>query len=240
MTDSAAREHRTVSRVTTILEAVARDRRGIRLTVLAQLLDAPKSSVHGLTKGLVATGYLIERDGGYVLGPAVGALLTPGRPSLLEAARPVMEELQERCGETVALCALVGDSVVYVDLVESTQAIRYVAPLRTRRPLYPTSAGKCFLSYMKQSKVEAYLREFPADRRDDIRAELAEVRQNGVAYNRGETVGDVTAVASPILVAGRPTACLNVAGPTSRMLDKLADVASSLRLVTDKAAQRLA
>lgn len=240
VTDTAAREHRTVSRVTTILEAVARERQGIRLTVLAKLLDAPKSSVHGLTQGLVATGYLVDRHGTYMLGPAVGALLSPTRPSLLEAARPAMEELQQQCDETVALCALVGDSVVYVDLVESTQALRYSAPLRTRRPLYPTSAGKCFLAYMKESKVEAHLKNFAPEQRDAIRSELFEVRTSGVAYNRGETISDVTAVASPILVAGRPAACLNVAGPTARMLDKLAEVANSLRVVTGRAAKRLA
>lgn len=240
MTESASHEHRTVSRVTTILEAIARERRGVRLTELAKLLNAPKSSVHGLTKGLVATGYLVEGDGAYTLGPAVGALLAPSRPTLSEAARPAMVELQQQWDETVALCSLVGDSVVYVDLVESSQAIRYSAPLRTRRPLYPTSAGKCFLAHMRQSRLDSYLKNFPPPARESIRAELAEVRTSGVAYNRGETVPDVTAVASPIIVAGRPVACLNVAGPTARMVDRISDIASSVRAVTGKAAQRLA
>jgi DNA-binding IclR family transcriptional regulator len=239
LTESAAQEHRTVSRVTTILEAVASARRGVRLTDLARMLGAPKSSVHGLTKGLVATGYLVELNGTYTLGPAVGALLNPPRPTLLQAAQPAMVEIQQEWDETVALCSLVGDSVVYVDLVESTQAIRYSAPLRTRRPLYPTSAGKCFLAFMRESRVESYLKDFPVDSRRAILAELAEVRASGLGYNRGETVPDVTAVASPIMVAGRPAACLNVAGPTARMGSKLAGVAERLLAVTDKAARAL-
>ena len=228
-----------MSRVTTILEAIARDGRGIRLTDLAKLLGAPKSSVHGLTKGLVATGYLIELDGTYTLGPAVGALLTRAQPTLLEAAQPAMVELQQEWDETVALCSLVGGSVVYVDLVESSQALRYSAPLRTRRPLYPTSAGKCFLAHMRASRVDAYLAAYSARDRASIWAELAEVRTRGVAYNRGETVPDVTALASPIMVAGRPVACLNVAGPTARMEGKLDGVTVSLQSVTQRAAQRL-
>lgn len=239
MTEAAVQEHRTVSRVTTILEAVASARTGMRLTDLAKLLDAPKSSVHGLTRGLVATGYLLELNGTYTLGPAVAALLSTSRPTLLEAARPAMVELQQEWDETVALCSLVGDSVVYVDLVESTQAIRYSAPLRTRRPLYPTSAGKCFLAHMRGSRLETYLSTFPEKERAAIRAELNDVRERGVALNRGETVPDVTAVASPIMVSGRPVACLNVAGPTARMTPKLDGLSSTLLAVTDEAARRL-
>ena len=58
MRDSVGREHRTVTRVTTILEAAAAHPEGVKLTALSALLDAPKSSVHGLVSGLLATGYL--------------------------------------------------------------------------------------------------------------------------------------------------------------------------------------
>jgi DNA-binding IclR family transcriptional regulator len=228
-----------VSRVTSILEAVASHPAGVRLTDLAKLLGAPKSSVHGLTKGLVATGYLVERDGTYALGPAIDALLIAPRGSLLETARTAMVELQQKWDETVSLCALVGDSVVYVELVESTQSIRYSGPLRTRRPLYPTSAGKCFLAYMPTSRFEEYLKNFPASEHDSIRKEIATVRKEGVAYNWGQTVLDVTAVAGPILVDGQPVACLAVAGPTARISDKLGGLTESVRAVTAEAARRL-
>ena len=71
----AAKAHRTVSRVTTILELAAANRSGVRLTELATALDAPRSSVHGLVKGLVATGYLREEGGTYRIGPAINSLL---------------------------------------------------------------------------------------------------------------------------------------------------------------------
>ena len=51
-------EHRTVSRVMAVLEAVvASEPNGLRLADLADMLDAPKSTLHGLAKGLAATGY---------------------------------------------------------------------------------------------------------------------------------------------------------------------------------------
>jgi len=49
-----------------ILEHVlASDADGVRLLDLSAAIDAPKSSVHGLAKGLVATGYFREERGRY-------------------------------------------------------------------------------------------------------------------------------------------------------------------------------
>ena len=227
----APKEHRTVSRVTTILETVAADPHGVRLGVLAGVLDAPKTSVHGLVKGLVATGYLRELDGAYVLGPAVSALLAPSRPPLIDTARPTMRRLQERFDETVMLATLVGDSVVYLDTIESTQLVRYSAPLRTRRPIYPTSSGKCLLAHMNPSARAAYVHaRFPEQAaRDRVERELDRVVADGVAYNRGETVPDVSAVAAVVLPPQGATAAIAVAGPTSRIADRLDAMADAVR-----------
>jgi DNA-binding IclR family transcriptional regulator len=229
MRDSAGREHRTVTRVTTILEAAAAHPEGVKLTALSALLDAPKSSVHGLVSGLLATGYLVDRDGAYVLGPAVSLLPQPSKPSVLAHAHRSLEALAAQCNETSTLSLLVGGSVAYVDLVESTQSIRYSAPLRVRRPLYPTSSGKCFLAYMPAGQRDSYLNEAVSDAAalEEIHHELDSVRRDGVAYNRGETVPDVFAVASPVLVRGRVVACLSIAGPRQRMeaaIDSLAEI----------------
>jgi DNA-binding IclR family transcriptional regulator len=229
MRDSVGREHRTVTRVTTILEAAAAHPEGVKLTALSALLDAPKSSVHGLVNGLLATGYLQDRDGGYVLGPAVALLPQPSKPSVLANARRSLETLEAQCSETATLSLLVGGSVVYVDIVESKQSIRYSAPLRVRRPLYPTSSGKCFLAHMPRGQRDSYLAETISDPAvlQKVHAELEAVRREGVAYNRGETVPDVFAVASPVLVRGRVVACLSVAGPRQRMetvIDSLAEM----------------
>lgn len=231
MVDSAAGEHRTVRRVTTILEAAGDSPEGIRLAALARRLEAPKSSVHSLLRGLVAAGYLDERDGGYVLGPAIGTLLLPAGSGSHVSARRALEELQRFSGESAMYCRLVGDSVVYTDIVESAQLIRYAAPLRERRPLYPTSAGKCFLAHFSPNRLASYLvGHVAASSRTAVEAELAAVRRDGVAFNRGETVPDVYAAASPITSGSRGViACLAVAGPHVRVEPKLPEIAAKLR-----------
>jgi DNA-binding IclR family transcriptional regulator len=231
MTASLAKEHRTVSRVTTILEAVAVAPQGMSLAALATLLGAPKSSVHGLVQGLIATGYLDEGDHGYTIGPAVGMLASSGGASVPALAHRALEVIQRSCNESATLCTLVGETVVYLDRVESTQLIRYTAPLRVRRPLWPTSAGKCFLAHMRPTRRKSYLAAHFAEpeERARIEAELDEVVREGYATNRGETVPDVFAVASPIIISGRVLACLQVAGPGSRMADQMDKIAVLVR-----------
>jgi DNA-binding IclR family transcriptional regulator len=234
-------EHRTVSRITTILETVAADSGGVRLSQLAEVLNAPKSSVFSLVKGLVRTGYLNEDRGAYILGPAVHALLDFQRPTLPEIARPYLEQLHKTYDETIMLATPVGDSVVYLIKIESTQSIRYSAPLHTRRPLYPTSTGKSMLAYMPDRIRERYLRAWVSDeaQRERAEAELAKVRETGVATNNDETLPDVSAVAAAILVDNRAVASIAVAGPTGRMVAKLSDAAVSVREMSNQVASRL-
>lgn len=225
-----AKEHRTVSRVTTILELVASQRDGARLGDIAEYLSAPKSSASGLVKGLVATGYLREENGRYCIGPAVSALLAPSRSSIVDHVQPVMRALHQRFNETVSLCVRVGTSVVYVDSIESTHIIRYATPFRERRPLYPTSAGKCFLAYGSKVLRQNYLvNNFSDKESEEISIELAEVERTGLAFNRGETLPDVSAVAAPLLFNAQLSHCLAVAGPSSRTASQLEIIGQALK-----------
>lgn len=227
--EHTAQPHRTVSRVLRILEtAVAAGEDGVTLTRLATGLDSAKSSVHGFVQGLVSEGYLIELNSRYHLGPALGALMIGQTPSLGQYAVPLMRELREELNETVTLAIQVGESVVYTDSVQSSNVICYSAPLRTRRPIWPTSAGKVFLTayadpvpVLTRALGEAAGEEPEMERRLD---ELASVARDGMAFNRGETVRDVSAVAVGIRPSGHLVGAICVAGPRDRLAHRLEDI----------------
>lgn len=228
-----SKEHRTVRRVTTILEAVATGSGDVRLATLAGVLDAPKSSVHGLVQGLIAAGYLIDDDGAYHLGPAARVLLhVPDHASLADRAHPAMVRLRDRFDETVTLGEPVGDSVVYIHTVESAQHVRYSPPLRERRPLYPTAMGKLVLAHMSPRRRTTHLAAFGPSERDRVLDELAEIRTTGVAYDRAESVPGLSAVGAPITAAGAVVACVTIAGPTDRVAGHLAEYAPDLPAAT--------
>ncbi len=226
ITPSLAVEHRTVSRVMGMIEAVvANEPAGLRLPELAEALSAPKSSVHGYAKGLVALGYLQERDGRYFTGAAIGQLLNSSKDN--RRARSFSQELQalsETWNETAMIGELVGDSVVYIESVESTHTLRAFLPLNTRVQLWPASSGKCLLAFMPTRRRDFYFDRIKltgADR-DAALAELTEVRRRRVAFNIGGTAVGMVGVASPIFVAGQSLPMtIAVTGPEARLLDRL-------------------
>ena len=228
---SGSQEHRTVSRVTGILEYVARAERSVRLADIVGELDAPRSSIHGLVHGLVSTGYLrVAEDGRYVLGSAISALLMRQSP-LDQHIRSAMEALNLEFDETVAWVTIAGDSMVNIDVIESSKAMRYNPTVGARRPLYPTSAGKCFLAYAPASYRDKYLeRNFSSQsQRAAIRAELEKVLADGFAFNGGDTLPDLWAVSAPVFDGHSVSAVITLGGPASRFVDKLDVIVHAVR-----------
>jgi DNA-binding IclR family transcriptional regulator len=236
------RRHRTVGRVAAILEAAAVGDGGVRLSTLAGMLDAPKSSVHGLLKGLVSVGYLAELDGSYTLGPAIHALLGAAEsPSLAELATGPMRDLRDEFDETVMLGHRMGDSIVYVAAVESRQFIKYSARLHVRRPVLPTSMGKIYLAELEHADLQAYLDERGTNLRGRkaLIAQLNEVAATGVAVNRNETVPGLCGVAAGIREQGELVACISVAGPSDRLIPQLRRLSKAVKAAADRVTAQL-
>lgn len=236
------RKHRTVGRIAAILEAAAAEPGGVRLSALAEMLDAPKSSVHGLLKGLVSVGYLAEVDGGYRPGPALHALLgVQESGSLAAAASGPMRSLLAEFDETVMLGHRMGDSVVYLTALESTQLVKYVARLNTRRPVLTTSMGKIYLADLPRADLDHYLQErvSSARRRRTIVAQLAEVAERGVAVSEGETVAGLTGIAAGIRERGELVACVSIAGPSDRLAPLLRRMAKSVPAAAERITEQL-
>jgi DNA-binding IclR family transcriptional regulator len=241
-TSLPAAEHRTVARVMSILELVlASDPQGMRLGEISSALDAPKSSIHGLTKGLVATGYLREERGHYMPGPAISTLIAVGPASVPSFYHHAIEQLSARWNETTMLATLVGDSLVYLDSVEPEALIR-AAPRRNQRlPLWPRSSGKCFLAFMEPKRLNGFMRRASADGIDEksMREELDTVRVTRIGLNVGDTIAGHAGIASPIFAGeGVVTMAVAMAGPRSRMEEHIDEMSKDIRDVAESLSSR--
>lgn len=225
------KRHRTIGRVAAILETVAASEDSIRLSTLTEALDAPKSSIFGLLKGLVSVGYLVEQDGTYTLGPAIRGLLGRIEEPLEDVARGPMRTLWEQFDETVVLGHRVGDSIVFIAAIESHQPIRYSPQLHHRGVVLPTSMGKVYVAELSRADREAYVtsRHGDSDRRKALLADLDEVERTGIGINRNETVQGLCGVAAGIRERGELRACLSVVGPSDRMMGQLDRMADAVR-----------
>lgn len=220
-----AAHHRTVSRVIRILEFVATRPDGATLADIAAHLEAPRSSVHGFLGGLVAEGYVEEvgTPPAYRLGHGAHALVLSRESSIAELTRPLREQLLADVNETITLGVQVADAVVYLESLIPTHSVCYRAPLRVRRPLWPTSCGKIFLA-ARPDAAQVVQAQGGVDL-GELHAELDTVRASGVAYNRRESMTEVSAVAVGFHLDDRLVGAISIAGPSGRVKDHLAEYA---------------
>lgn len=109
----------SAGRVADLLYAFVAGPASLGVTELARELGLSKAVVHRILRSLTARGFL-QVDAGsrtYRLGPAAVALGARALRDLdmRSVARPVLQQLRDRTGETTTLSELAGDSRVYLD-----------------------------------------------------------------------------------------------------------------------------
>ncbi|WP_285564265.1 IclR family transcriptional regulator [Streptomyces sp. RTGN2] len=176
----------------------------------AALLDIGRSTAHRVLSTLEGRGFAV-RDAsgrGYCAGPELVRL---GRPAgfgtaVRERVGAVLDDAVRRTGETVQSVALIGDRVLVTDGRESAHAVRVVLERGRSRPAHATAGGKLLLSWMTTEQIRAL---YPRERLEEVTprthgsrsallAELAEIRDRGCAFGRGESVPGVYTVAVPL------------------------------------------
>lgn len=212
--------HRMVDRVASIMESVARSKDGLTLTEVAKALEAPVSTTQGLMNGLVAVGYLDERNRVYTLGIAPYMLnVFAGRPPISAVRHEQLQDVHSETGLTVVVSVAVGDELIYVDHVSSEPRYAYLAEQHLRRSLLRTSAGWLFLADREQRDLWAYLTAASDDSPEHVDAfleNLTELRDSGVCISPSvRAQGDAGGVSVALRENGRTVAVLGALGAKS-------------------------
>jgi IclR family transcriptional regulator, acetate operon repressor len=235
--------HRATDRVIDILELAAASRDGLPLKDLSLRVETPKSSLLPLLRTLSSRGYLEQgRAGEYRLGPRALelAVRSRGGRDLAEVARPALEALMQRTGESAFLTTLAADAaaVVFIDVVESEQIIRYTVNVGQRSALHATANGKAILAVLPPAQRDEILRTLPLKRYTDrtltsvgaLRASLDEIRTAGVCVSLDEIVRGASGIAAPVYDReGRVAGACAVGGPTERMKPRLRQLAGDVK-----------
>ena len=231
-----------------------REREKVRLSDAREHLGVAHSTAHRLLAMLAYHGFVQQDKDSrvYLAGPALVeiGLAAVRHMDIRRHARPVLEELAGRYGETAHLSVLEAGKVRYLDAVESSRALRVAARTGTALAANCTASGKAMLAALPAPELAALFPDGPGapelpaltghsiTGRGQLEDELAAVRARGFALNREESEDGVASVAVAVLDGGRaPVAALSVSAPVSRLPDRLAgEIAAQLRV----GAQRLA
>jgi IclR family pca regulon transcriptional regulator len=187
------------------------------------------ASAAGLARPTARRVLLTLEHLGYVRTGRDGFRLTPRvlelgvayvrSTGLWDVARPHLEALVRRTGESSSIAQLDGSDVVYVARVAVPKLVTLAVDIGTRFPALPTSLGKVLLADLTGPEVERVLAEpsrsgvEPRWRPDPAErdAVLRRVRAQGWALTDEQLAPGIRSVAAPLRDgSGRVVAALNV------------------------------
>ncbi len=241
-----------LSRYAAVLDAVAGRPGGLSLTETMQATGLPRGTVHRLLGALQDVGYLANQDKRkiYVLGPRLVRLLHLGAsPASVDAvAKPILDGLVEKLGETAFLAGLVGAGVEsFATAVPSREGQSHVHPGRDM-PIHAAASAKAIFAFQEPSLIARALKRprtrYTEDTRvdaADVRSDLAAVRRKGYAVCANELDPGVLSYAVPVHVQGAGVLySVGVVGLSARLARYTeAQLADDLRAAAQSLSARL-
>ncbi|KGH48179.1 IclR family transcriptional regulator [Modestobacter caceresii] len=183
-------------------------RRSMSLTEVATAADLARPTARRLLLTLEELGFVRSVGTSFELTPKV---LTLGMAyinalGLWDIARPHMEELVGRTGESSSMSQLDGSDIVYVARVSVPKLITLRVAVGTRFPAAQTSQGKVLLAALSPKELDATLAEpsraglppFIGRSVEQLRDQLTEIRARGWALADEELAPGIRSVAVPV------------------------------------------
>jgi DNA-binding IclR family transcriptional regulator len=233
-----------LSRSIAILRALEGEIAGLSLSQLAERTGLPRSSVHRLTTALEAEKFLSAASptGGVRLGPEIMRLAQSVRPDLRTILHQTMESLYERVNETVDLAVLDGDQLRFIDQIAAPHRLRAVSAVGDTFPLHCTANGKAVLALLPPDAARDLLTD-PLARhtpktvagRDELLAELEEIRRTSIAFDREEHTEGISAVGFALRHGPSTYAAISVPMPTARFDDREDEIVAAVHSAREQA-----
>jgi DNA-binding IclR family transcriptional regulator len=220
-----------IDRLTALLEAIARHRDPVSLKVLAADTGLHPSTAFRILAAAIENGLVARAGSNYRLGIRLLQLgsRVASHQDLRREARPLMEALRDRIGETVNLTVRQGDEVVYLDRALPERMMRVEQRIGSRAPLHVTAVGKLMLGeagvaacreYARRTGLPGYTRYSLTDE-EQLVQHVSGCLRAGFAYDDEEAEAGVGCIG--VLVHdsdGAIVAGLSISAPIERRRDE--------------------
>ena len=241
----------SIDKALDLIELLA-ERGSLSLIELTELLNQPKSSTYRIVLTLENRGFISRSDEGkYCLGYKQLAITKNllERNNIRSAALQEMRKLSDLFGDTVNLGILVDGQIMYLEIIESTHALRMTDTVGSKAPFHATAMGKAIAAYLPENVLRELIAQHGLPKLTNrtitsperFMEELENVRRNGYAVDDQEIVEGARCVAAPVFgMFGNVYGSISVSGPMHRYTPekipiiaehvKAAAAASSLKL----------
>jgi IclR family acetate operon transcriptional repressor len=220
----------SVDRALQIIETLAEDDEGYRLSDLAVRTGLSTSTAHRLLTTLEKRRFVqFDRtESKWHVGAksfAVGATFTRRRNFVAQAI-PYLRKLRDLTRETANLAVVDDESIIVLTRVESREIMRSLTKVGGRVAMVASGVGKAVLATYADEDVSAIIRhhgtprltEKSIVRAGDLFRELEVIRRQGFAVDDEEACMGLRCVAAVVFNdCGEAQAAISVSGMTSRM-----------------------
>lgn len=236
-----------IARAAAVLRALETAPQGLGLGQIAAAVQLPKSTVHRLIAALAEEDLVAQEPGGKArLGSGIARLAAASREALGDRLRPVLLDLRRDLDETVDLAVLDGAAVRFVDQLPAPRRLRATSAVGEVFPLHCTANGKALLAAMPEEQAIALLPKRLARltqrtivSREKLRAELARIRQESVAFDREEHTEGICAVGAVVVDDSGPVAAISVPVPVQRFRGREEHLAELVRSAAARGSELL-
>lgn len=218
----------SVDRALQILEILA-ERGGAGVSELADEMGIHKSTAFRLLSALESRGMVLQNmsRGKYQVGVGVLRLASSmsRRISIVQQARPTLEQLADDLAETVNLAVRRSTYAVNVDQAMGPSSLATHDWIGNMTPLHATASGKILIAGLQRDERDLLLGPGPLHRytettvvdRATLDAELEEVVASGLAFTRGELEVGLNAIAVAVYdYRDEVVGSISVSGPAMR------------------------
>ena len=204
------------------------DRPGV--TELANRLNMPSSTVYDHLKTLENDEYIVKQGDGYRVGMRFLDLGGHARQDmrLFQIAESEIQQLANDTSEHANLMIEEHGMGVFLHTVKGEEAVQLDTHTGRRIHLHTSALGKSILAHLPAKRVDEILNErgLPTvtsktvNSRDELDAELTEIREHGYAIDDEERVEGMRCVAAPVLGGDDHVyGAVSVSGPKVKLGD---------------------
>ena len=222
----------SVAHALDVLEEFRGDTDELGVTELSKKLKLHKNNVFRILATLQSRNYIEQNrsNDNYRLGIKcleLGQTFIRQR-GLLKQAKPILQELAQKTGETSYISILRGNEVVYLDSVETSSTVRVISRVGLHMPVHATAAGKALVAFESDEELQKrFSGELPRftkstkTRPEELMKDLLEIRERGYATDYEEFEEGLRCIGSPVRDYTRKVVgAVSVSGPAHRLSDE--------------------
>ena len=219
-----------VNNAISILELLGGYEHELSISEIVSKLNLTKSNVNKLLANLERFGYAEHNryTGNFRLGVKTFQISQAyiNKLNLIDISMQILSELKNKLNESVYIGVLRHCNVVYLDVIETDEAVRVMPRIGNVGPAYATAIGKAQLSVLEDKDIVSLyeneqFRKFTDNTvgsLDELMQDIGKVREKGYALDMEEYERDVRCIGAPVLnFMGNVIAGISVSGPEVRM-----------------------